>query len=123
MNAGDLIQSIGNFSDGVYKGINIESRYELPDEILAMQRAIDQVPGCLLKYIESIFCDSKAGNWYEIILNVDARNAAEKFALMAHNIFKKEGHNGIFVGYPNGVIYVDPFWNDDDPQCTAKRND
>lgn len=91
----------------MHKGVNLESRYCDKDEFDLMREMVDRC-GQLDRFIEEIFCDSKACNSYSIELKprefrfadrVIAKAICEVVGLRCQDAAyaARGGHNGIFV--------------------------
>jgi hypothetical protein len=100
-------------------GVTISSRYEKADEMEAMVNMVDGVDPLHRRYIESIWCDSKAGFCYSVTL----ADCPEQIGFaIAHQLDmtcreRNEGHNGISIEWNRGIdIDRDPWWpgQDDD---------
>lgn len=99
-----------------YKGVVLSSRYQKAEELVLMQRMVDDVGTCLLRKIESIWCDSKATASYTVLLNNCDEDPAWEIAsrLEATCLEMDGGHNGIYVHGNTGTnCSLDPVWIND----------
>lgn len=99
------------WSDRTYKGINISSRYSEKQEIKEMISIVDALPDQHLSRIKRIWCDSKAGATYSVILNSDQWFADFQFILEEAVLSALRGHNGVYIiTGEDRLIDIPPYW-------------
>jgi len=98
-------------------GVLLSSRYDKAHEYRIMALMVEGVSSNLRKYINNIWCDSKAAACYTVVLEPCTFNDARVIAdqLDAACVEHGGGHNGISVsGSQGGHIEIDPNWAGDE---------
>jgi hypothetical protein len=106
-------------------GVEIRSRYGKADELDTMATMVYQLSPGLSGHIKSLFCNSKYGHSYSVVLrewNEDgAWIIAHELEIAAMDVYGGHGgHGGITVAGPDRndtlgnkrAIDIDPNWND-----------
>jgi hypothetical protein len=95
----------------VVKGVTLKSRYGFAHEYEAMQEMVLELPDHLAKEVESIHCDSKVGDLYDVVVRDWSTGLATEIgcrlggAAIRHSCF--HWHNGIIVRAANGEPFGD----------------
>ena len=115
------------------RGVKITSRYQKADELELMRAAILALPPPFHILVKSIWCDSKAGCCYSVVLREwsPSRTGLPDEAEIIGSCLERTlrsmrpfGHNGISIaadggkfcgefGDPARSIYLNPNWGDD----------
>jgi len=98
------------------RGVKIESRFRKADEFELMLRIVPNFTDQQCEAIESIFCDSKAGAAFEIVIHRSkwnaelARSIRDTFLACVMNY--NGGCNGatIYGGSDDRLLHLDPQW-------------
>lgn len=97
-------------------GVLVTSRYQKAEELQTMMAILDELPDVVVKAMETIFCDSKAGSAYEITLKSGLGYVTWKLAT-AHikaTLTHVFGTNGTSVKAPGHEDYwIEPVWPGD----------
>jgi len=97
------------------RGVKIESRYQKANEFELMRAMVLALPGPHREAVASIFCDSKAGYCFLVVLRQwsdrDARAIGNYFQHVLHSA-PPYGHNGvtIFAEGQDQRLELDPSW-------------
>jgi hypothetical protein len=106
-------------------GVTITSRYQKAHEMELMRALILGLPPRLAEAVKSIWCDSKAGCCYSVVLRerfsspAVFSSAAEIIGACLETTLKSMrpfGHNGIDISdakHFDRSIYLNPNWGDD----------
>jgi hypothetical protein len=101
----------------IVAGIEISSRYDKANELELMRRIVLALP--LACGVKSMFCDSKAGHCFSVVLRRWDEQMARAIASdMEHAVMLYAGgHNGIWIDAERSVaaaqmIYLDANWSD-----------
>lgn len=104
------------FKSMMLRGVKIESRFRKADEFELMLRIIPNFTDRQCRTIKSIFCDSKAGAAFEIVIH-RAKWDAElvrsiRDTFLACVFHYNGGCNGatIYGGSDDRVLHLDPQW-------------
>ncbi|WP_395332105.1 hypothetical protein WBP06_04075 [Novosphingobium sp. BL-8H] len=94
-----------------YKGVQISSRYDMVSEIGEMRRVIDAFTPMVLKRVQSIWCDSKAGAMYSVSILPGPWD--ESIAAGIARAFRSgKGFNAIVLTCGKRQVFIDPSWQD-----------
>lgn len=98
----------------VYKGVSVNSRYNLQAEIDTMKDILDAMSDSATQKLQSIWCDSKANATYSIVVR-DGKWVPELQWIIAEAAKNGAGgHNGIFIEAGKGDGWgIDPYWPED----------
>ncbi|MBK1634848.1 hypothetical protein [Rhodovulum adriaticum] len=96
-----------------YRGVQIESRWAVMDELDTMRRIIDAMPELMARRLETIWCDSNAGACYTVTVRVDLWVPNLRSAISEAVMEAGGGHNGIMIEADgaNGC-HFDPDWGE-----------
>jgi hypothetical protein len=99
----------------VVDGVTLISRYSKAHELEKMAEMLQGVSPDLRRFIESIFCDSKATNYYVVEARLTSKAEAEKMLQQLEVVCmqKHHGHNGITVKGMNDIeVNADADWDE-----------
>lgn len=85
-----------------YKGVALESRYDLIAEYRNMETIIDRIPELLLRRLQSIWCDSKACAAYSVIVRKD--KTSDLLLEVVLEAFSRSGFNSLDVSCEDEVL-------------------
>lgn len=95
-------------------GVLLSSRYEKAHELEAMRNMVKSADPALRRFIDNIWCDSKAQACYTVTLKdcseYIGRKVAEQLDLGCREL--NGGHNGIHISGNRGAdLTRDPWWH------------
>lgn len=97
----------------VVDGVELSSRYDKADEYELMREMVLGVEAKARKYIDTIFCDSKAGSCFGVRLKPCSKKQAWEIASSIEQVCLagNGGYNSIHVeGSSGGSFYFEPNW-------------
>lgn len=97
-----------------YRGVLIDSRWDIQAEYVAMRSIIDRLPDLIRVRVQSICCDSNCGANYVVTIK-PARFCARLPAVVDEAIVAiGGGHNGVLIESddPEGSVMLDPSWDE-----------
>ncbi len=95
-----------------YRGVKIESRWNVLAELDKMRRIIDVMPELMARRLESIWCDSNAGSCYTVTVRPGLWVPELRWAI-SNAVLDAGGHNGIVVEADGGNgCHIDPDWGE-----------
>ena len=97
-----------------YRGILLDSRWDILAEYQAMRAIVDRLPDLMRVRIELIWCDSKCTSYF--ILTVKPHRFVQDLPLMFEDsvVAVRGGHNGILIQSDNaeGDLVIDSNWDE-----------
>jgi hypothetical protein len=104
------------FKSMMLRGVKIESRFRKAEEFELMLRIVPNFTDRQREAIESIFCDSKAGAAFQIVIHRSKWNAelarSIRDTFLACVTHYNGGCNGamIYGGSDDRLLQLDPYW-------------
>ena len=98
-------------SEIIVDGVIVTSRYDKAHELETMAHMIEAVGRDWSRLIESIWCDSKCTNCYEVVMKAPINDLGAR--VLGELLTQASGgHNGILIKHGDDSFDIDPYWDE-----------
>lgn len=97
--------------NGNYRGVDIESRWDLQHEIMTMRGIVDAMPDALRHCVASIWCDSRAEAWFAVTIADGLWHDDVEVDVRDILLMQTRGFNGLTVSDHQNHKAFDPEWD------------
>lgn len=93
-----------------YRGVLLQSRFSVASEFKAMEAVVDSMPEDVRLRVASIWCDSKAGSFYRVVVTLGMNHSGLAREVREAFLSATSGFNGIIVVHGSHDTWFDPEW-------------